>query len=106
MPLPPGWSLAGDWLRISSVASPGSLACRVVMSAASWARAGFAAAGVVFAAGLPRAAGLRLGADADVTTSATAAAAAPTAATLTPAVRRVLHRGRRPGAVVVAGAPS
>ena len=34
MPLPPTSSLAGDWLRISSVASPGSLTGLTVMSAA------------------------------------------------------------------------
>src|SRR3569833_3729045 len=92
MPLPPSAALVGDSLRISRVALPGALACRGVMSAASLARIGFAAAGAAFAGGLP-------GSDVDVTTSAAAAAAAAKAAALTPTVRRLTHQVRRRGCV-------
>src|ERR1700761_2225653 len=100
MPLSPVASLAGDWLRTSRVALPGSLTSWTLTSAASWARTWFTAAGVARADGEPLAAAPGLGAGVEVTTRATTtAAAAARATTPKPAVRRGsqwLHR-RRPG---------
>src|ERR1700749_2255691 len=103
MPLSPVASLAGDWLRISRVALPGSLTSWTLTSAASWARTWFTAAGVARADGEPLAAAPGLGAGVEVTPGPTPAAAAARATTPKPAVRRGsqwLHR-RRAGPVSV-----
>src|ERR1700742_4247658 len=91
MPLSPIAALDGVWLRISSVALPGSLTGGwTVMSVASWARTWFTAVGVAGLDGLPVAAAPGAAAGAEGTTRATAAtaAAAPRATAPRPTVRR------------------